>query len=87
MVGMLRKKLQGKANSIVDEFHLMILFACFMLKDHQPYEVFVHRFEGLRGFYKGITANLLKNAPAASVTFIVYENVLNMLKLARRKDL
>lgn len=45
------------------------------------------RFEGLRGFYKGITANVLKNAPAASVTFIVYENVLNMLKLARRKDL
>ncbi|KAI3451004.1 hypothetical protein Pfo_007669 [Paulownia fortunei] len=45
------------------------------------------RFEGLRGFYRGITANVLKNAPAASVTFIVYENVLNMLKLARRKDL
>ncbi|KAL8047353.1 hypothetical protein ABFS82_08G240000 [Erythranthe guttata] len=44
------------------------------------------RFEGLRGFYKGITANVLKNAPAASVTFIVYENVLNMLKLARKKD-
>ncbi|XP_042027614.1 folate transporter 1, chloroplastic-like isoform X1 [Salvia splendens] len=45
------------------------------------------RFEGFRGFYKGITANVLKNAPAASVTFIVYENVLNMLKLARRKDI
>ncbi|KAL3844717.1 hypothetical protein ACJIZ3_002120 [Penstemon smallii] len=45
------------------------------------------RFEGLRGFYKGITANVLKNAPAASITFIVYENVLNMLKLARKKDL
>ncbi|KAK3032276.1 hypothetical protein RJ639_036233 [Escallonia herrerae] len=44
------------------------------------------RFEGFRGFYKGITANLLKNVPAASITFIVYENVLNMLKLARRKD-
>lgn len=43
------------------------------------------RYEGLRGFYKGITANVLKNAPAASITFIVYENVLNMLKL--RKDL
>ncbi|TXG59729.1 hypothetical protein EZV62_014302 [Acer yangbiense] len=37
------------------------------------------RFEGLRGFYKGITANLLKNAPAASITFIVYENVLKFL--------
>ncbi|KAL3527151.1 hypothetical protein ACH5RR_011807 [Cinchona calisaya] len=44
------------------------------------------RYEGLRGFYKGITANVLKNVPAASITFIVYENVLNMLKLARFKD-
>ncbi|XP_027179544.1 folate transporter 1, chloroplastic isoform X1 [Coffea eugenioides] len=44
------------------------------------------RYEGLRGFYKGITANVLKNVPAASITFIVYENVLNMLKLAKWKD-
>ncbi|KAG2243131.1 hypothetical protein Bca52824_095024 [Brassica carinata] len=38
------------------------------------------RFEGLRGFYKGLTANLLKNVPASSITFIVYENVLKLLK-------
>ncbi|XP_004509320.1 folate transporter 1, chloroplastic isoform X2 [Cicer arietinum] len=44
------------------------------------------RFEGVRGFYKGITPNLLKNAPASSITFIVYENVLKLLKLARRND-
>ncbi|KAM3363735.1 folate transporter 1, chloroplastic isoform X1 [Capsicum galapagoense] len=43
------------------------------------------RFEGIRGFYRGITANVLKNAPAASITFIVYENVLNMLKFSRRE--
>ncbi|KAM7529665.1 hypothetical protein LguiB_033075 [Lonicera macranthoides] len=43
------------------------------------------RFEGLRGFYKGITANLLKNVPAASITFLVYENVLYTLKSARMK--
>lgn len=42
------------------------------------------RYEGVRGFYKGVTANLLKNVPAASITFIVYENVLNMIKLNRR---
>ncbi|XP_062144438.1 folate transporter 1, chloroplastic isoform X1 [Alnus glutinosa] len=41
------------------------------------------RFEGVRGFYKGITPNLLKNVPAASITFIVYENVLKLLKNAR----
>ncbi|XP_021646292.2 folate transporter 1, chloroplastic isoform X2 [Hevea brasiliensis] len=44
------------------------------------------RFEGFRGFYKGITPNLLKNVPAASITFIVYENVLKLLKLTRRND-
>ncbi|KMT09479.1 hypothetical protein BVRB_6g129500 isoform B [Beta vulgaris subsp. vulgaris] len=44
------------------------------------------RFEGLRGFYKGITANLLKNVPASAVTFVVYENVLKVFKLTRRKD-
>ncbi|KAE8718495.1 Folate transporter 1 [Hibiscus syriacus] len=40
------------------------------------------RFEGLRGFYKGITPNLLKNVPASSITFIVYENVLKLLRPA-----
>ncbi|KAK7262908.1 hypothetical protein RJT34_30489 [Clitoria ternatea] len=44
------------------------------------------RFEGIRGFYKGITPNLLKNAPASSITFIVYENVLKLLKLTRTND-
>ncbi|XP_026453442.1 folate transporter 1, chloroplastic-like isoform X4 [Papaver somniferum] len=44
------------------------------------------RFEGFPGFYKGITSNLLKNVPAASITFVVYENVLNIFKRARRKD-
>ncbi|KAJ8443650.1 hypothetical protein Cgig2_019632 [Carnegiea gigantea] len=44
------------------------------------------RFEGVRGFYKGITANLLKNVPASAVTFVVYENVLKLFKLTRTKD-
>lgn len=40
----------------------------------------------MRGFYKGITANLLKNAPASSITFIVYENVIKLLKPTIRND-
>ncbi|XP_022009699.1 folate transporter 1, chloroplastic isoform X2 [Helianthus annuus] len=44
------------------------------------------RLEGVKGFYRGITPNLLKNLPAASITFIVYENVLNLLQRTRRKD-
>ncbi|RWV85122.1 hypothetical protein BHE74_00052848 [Ensete ventricosum] len=42
------------------------------------------RFEGLGGFYRGITSNILKNIPASSITFVVYENVLHILKLNRR---
>ncbi|GAA0139662.1 transporter [Lithospermum erythrorhizon] len=42
------------------------------------------RHEGVRGFYRGVTANMLRNVPTASVTFMVYENVLNILKLNRR---
>ncbi|KAL2829297.1 mitochondrial carrier domain-containing protein [Aspergillus cavernicola] len=37
--------------------------------------------EGLRGFYKGITPNLLKVAPAVSISYIVYENSKRMLGL------
>ncbi|XP_074308925.1 folate transporter 1, chloroplastic isoform X1 [Silene latifolia] len=44
------------------------------------------RYEGFRGFYKGITANLLKNVPASAVTFVVYENVLKLFKVNRKKD-
>ncbi|KAK7346399.1 hypothetical protein VNO80_20917 [Phaseolus coccineus] len=44
------------------------------------------RFEGVRGYYKGISANLLRNAPASSIIFIVYENVLKLLKSTRRND-
>ncbi|XP_010550434.2 PREDICTED: folate transporter 1, chloroplastic, partial [Tarenaya hassleriana] len=44
------------------------------------------RFEGVGGFYRGLTANLLKNVPASSITFVVYENVLKLLKHARRKQ-
>ncbi|RHN42038.1 putative mitochondrial carrier domain-containing protein [Medicago truncatula] len=44
------------------------------------------RFEGLPGFYKGITPSLLKHIPISSISFVVYENVLKLLKLASRND-
>nr|XP_043632747.1 folate transporter 1, chloroplastic-like [Erigeron canadensis] len=44
------------------------------------------QLEGTKGFYRGITANLLKNLPAASITFIVYENVLNLLNRTKKND-
>ncbi|KEH20405.1 folate transporter/carrier-like protein [Medicago truncatula] len=43
-------------------------------------------FEGVRGFYKGITPNLLKNVPISSIAYIVYGKVLKLLKSARGKD-
>lgn len=43
------------------------------------------RYEGVRGFYRGITSNLLKNLPAASLTFVVYENVIKLFRAAKEK--
>lgn len=37
--------------------------------------------EGLRGLYKGLTPNLLKVAPALSITWVVYENSKKVLGL------
>uniref|UniRef100_T1JCV8 Solute carrier family 25 member 32 n=1 Tax=Strigamia maritima TaxID=126957 RepID=T1JCV8_STRMM len=37
------------------------------------------RFEGWRGFYKGIVPNLLKVTPATAITFLIYENVIAIL--------
>lgn len=37
--------------------------------------------EGVRGLYKGLTPNLLKVAPALSITWVVYENSKRLLRL------
>ena len=37
--------------------------------------------EGFRGLYKGLTPNLLKVAPALSITWVVYENSKRILGL------
>ncbi|KAF6839209.1 calcium dependent mitochondrial carrier [Colletotrichum plurivorum] len=37
--------------------------------------------EGVRGMYKGLTPNLLKVAPALSITWVVYENTKKLLGL------
>lgn len=37
--------------------------------------------EGLSGFYRGITPNLLKVAPAVSISYVVYENSKRILGL------
>ncbi|RFU78424.1 peroxisomal ca-dependent solute carrier [Trichoderma arundinaceum] len=37
--------------------------------------------EGFRGLYKGLTPNLLKVAPALSITWVVYENAKRVLAL------
>lgn len=42
------------------------------------------RYEGVRGFYRGITSSLLKNIPSASITFVMYENILKLLKVAQK---
>lgn len=39
------------------------------------------RNEGVRGLYKGLMPNILKVAPALSITWMVYENTKRILKL------
>ncbi|KAK4236442.1 hypothetical protein C8A03DRAFT_35656 [Achaetomium macrosporum] len=39
------------------------------------------RNEGVRGLYKGLTPNLLKVAPALSITWVCYENMKHLLGL------
>ena len=39
------------------------------------------RGEGVRGFFKGITPNLLKVVPAVSITYVVYDNTKAVLGL------
>jgi len=39
------------------------------------------RNEGVRGLYKGLTPNILKVAPALSITWVCYENMKKLLDL------
>lgn len=41
----------------------------------------IFRREGLRGFYKGVWVNSLRVAPNSAVTFLVYELVLDWMKV------
>jgi solute carrier family 25 folate transporter 32 len=35
----------------------------------------IRREEGIRGFYKGISTNLLRTVPASAVTIFTYETI------------
>ncbi|CAD1477171.1 unnamed protein product, partial [Heterotrigona itama] len=37
-------------------------------------------YEGWRGFYKGLSANLTRVTPATVITFVMYENVSHYLR-------
>ncbi|XP_046992068.1 mitochondrial folate transporter/carrier [Schistocerca americana] len=43
------------------------------------------RYEGVRGFYKGLSVNLTRVTPATMITFVVYENVSYFLLSFRRE--
>jgi len=45
----------------------------------------IYRLEGYRGFYKGLSPNLLRVVPATMLTFLVYEN-LSYYLLKRTQD-
>ena len=48
--------------------------------------VFLFRFEGVLGFYKGLVPTLLRVTPACCITFLVYENVQHFLFGLREKE-
>jgi len=37
------------------------------------------RYEGLKGFYKGLIPGVLRVTPACCITFVVYENMISLL--------
>jgi len=41
----------------------------------------IYAQEGMRGFYKGLTANVLRVTPSAAITFVVYESVVSWFRL------
>ncbi|XP_025152811.1 mitochondrial folate transporter/carrier isoform X2 [Harpegnathos saltator] len=44
------------------------------------------RYESWRGFYKGLSANLIRVTPATVITFVVYENFLHYLRSSRMAE-
>ncbi|XP_053996787.1 mitochondrial folate transporter/carrier [Hylaeus anthracinus] len=47
----------------------------------------IWRYEGWRGYYKGLSANLTRVTPATVITFLVYENVSHyLLQLTKRRN-
>ncbi|PNF25002.1 hypothetical protein B7P43_G07954, partial [Cryptotermes secundus] len=45
------------------------------------------RYEGVLGFYKGLSANLIRVTPATMITFLVYEHVSHFLLNFRSQGL
>jgi hypothetical protein len=40
----------------------------------------IYKYEGIKGFYKGLTPNLIKVFPTSGIFFIAYEITLSYLK-------
>jgi len=41
--------------------------------------VLLCRYEGVKGFYKGLIPGVLRVTPACCITFVVYENMITLL--------
>ncbi|XP_050293122.1 mitochondrial folate transporter/carrier [Anthonomus grandis grandis] len=46
----------------------------------------ISKYEGWKGFYKGLKANLIRVIPATMITFVVYENVSHFLLRLDKRD-
>ncbi len=45
----------------------------------------IEKFEGVKGFYRGIVPNFMKTVPAISISYVVFENVKKKLTEKRNK--
>eukprot|EP00053_Salpingoeca_punica_P013771 m.124707 g.124707 ORF g.124707 m.124707 type:complete len:95 (+) comp16300_c2_seq3:39-323(+) len=46
------------------------------------FSLFSHRRNGLQGFYRGLTANLIRVLPATCLTFVTYEHLVRAVQSA-----
>ena len=56
----------------------MLIFSLKNL-DQLTKQTFFFRLNGAKGFYRGLYPNLLRVVPATAITFVVYENTIQIL--------
>jgi solute carrier family 25 folate transporter 32 len=65
----------GAIDILIRTWRLVFLFVRILDLLILFFKSFKFRYEGIRGFYKGMLPTLLRVTPATAITFVVYENI------------